>query len=218
MATLVQNYWDEFLTLIGGIAAIANIFGVVALLFLKVQYKKVLAAHKHGLDTQLAVHEAELRAKHEKEIAVLRIELEQTAAQRQLMFSRIYEKREEIIRALYPKLREALDACVSATASVGGSGVDDAIRKMRAMHTEFELVSIYFTEDFSQKWHEKVDAVATSLHMLDYAHKNQTKNAAEDYARASQAFEKCVTAFRGVTGELRRQLRVLIGVQEPSKL
>jgi len=54
-------YLDAVIEIVGGVAAVLNIVGVLGLLLLKTQYKKALAKHQHDLDVKFAKHEAILR-------------------------------------------------------------------------------------------------------------------------------------------------------------
>ena len=206
---------DAVIQLFGGVAAVVNIVGVVGVLWLKTQYKKALARQQHALDLKLVEHETTLSVKHEKEIELLRAELQRAAAERQLLFSAVYQKREEILRDLYRKLNEAINACDEAHRPGKSDMVDDAQRQMRHLHTEMENVASYFTASFCEKWHKHVEAVATALGQFKFAAETQTPNWNADKQLLAKAFDEYITAWKAIRTELRKEIRKLIGIEEP---
>ena len=206
--------FDAVLNIIGGVSALLNIAGIALMVWFKAQYKKMLAQHQHGLDIKFAEHEAYIKAKHESEIQLLQNKLQQKLSENQIIFSNVYAKREEALKGLYSELRTALDACVEASASSSNyDQVESARAQMRAMHTKLEVVSIYFTEKFCHKWHKAVDDVATALSSLQASRVNLSSNWAEDRRIGQRAFEDCIAAFRNMTGDLKNEIRKLIGIE-----
>lgn len=131
---------------------------VVVLVLRSYISEKMKNAIKNEYDQKLETHKAELKAKSDIEIERLRSQLNVTAAERQIKFSRLHEKRAEIIAEAYSKLREllfALNDYVKIYEMSGGPPREERYKTLinthRAFYDAYSLKLIFFPKAVADK-------------------------------------------------------------------
>lgn len=106
-----MNVWETILTVFGGVSALLALLGYLG-----------RTAIKHWLDKDLDVHKANLRLAEVESTERLRSSLQLAAHEHQVRFTRLHEKRAEVISKLYELLREHMWSSGKATSIVRISG------------------------------------------------------------------------------------------------
>ncbi|MFN4166116.1 MAG: hypothetical protein ACK4GK_16180 [Ferrovibrio sp.] len=113
---------------------------------------------KNEYDQKLETHKAELKAKSEIEIERLKSQLNITAAEHQIKFSRLHERRAEIVAETYSTLREllfALNDYVKIFELSGGPTREERYKTLftahRAFYDAYSLKLIFFPKTVADK-------------------------------------------------------------------
>lgn len=204
---------DALINVLGGISAVLNVVGVIALVWLKTQYKKVLADHTHRLDVQFATREAELRLKTETELTVLKANLQRTAAETQRRFDAVYAKREELLNHLHRELIVALNLTREATRPGNLEIGAELAASFGRLHAAMEEAAIYFPEDFCERWHQHASNLRETLDRFFSARRLRTPNLQQDLQENRQTYNEHLTAFKAMRSELRTEIRKWLGTE-----
>jgi hypothetical protein len=106
-----MNFWDELLIALGGNAALLIVLGFLARSLLQTWLSRDIKNLELGLkakgDAELERLKADLKAQGEISNEQLKSHLQQTAFQHQVRFSKLHDKRGEVIEQLYEQLVEA---------------------------------------------------------------------------------------------------------------
>lgn len=113
---------------------------------------------KSEYDQKLETHKAELKAKSDVEIERLRSQLNITAAEHQVKFTRLHETRAEVTAETYSTLREllfALNDYVKIFEMSGGPSREDRYKKLidnhKAFYNAYSLKLIFFPKAVADK-------------------------------------------------------------------
>jgi hypothetical protein len=202
--------WQELLIVFGGNAAL---LATCAYLI-----KSLLT---HRLSKDLKVFEAELQAKANGSIEQLKHSLEVLAAEHQVRFSKLHEKRADVIAELYKLLVEAFWAAQSFVSPMEFGGEkskpekhQEAITKLREFFTFFGTHRIYLPESICKLLDKAVDDVGS--HVIDFGvyvtmpqppGPGLLEGKMETWIRAYQILDKEIpVARKAIEGEFRRIL------------
>lgn len=151
----MDDFLFQMLSSIGTAALTASGIIFLAKTWLSERIKNSI---KNEYDQKLETHKAELRAKSDIEIERLRSQLNITAAEHQVKFSRLHEKRAEIVAETYSKLREllfALNNYVRLYERSDGPSREERYKILIGTHTAFydaySLKLIFFPQAVADK-------------------------------------------------------------------
>jgi len=127
--------WQTILITIGGNAAVLAVLGILARSLINGLLAK-----------DLTKFEIELKARSDSTIERLKNELQIATIEHQIRFSRLHEKRGEVIAELYKKLVEAIDCTEIFSATADMEKFPKTFRKIKEFTQFFDKHRIYFPE------------------------------------------------------------------------
>jgi hypothetical protein len=189
---------------------------------IKSEYDEKLETLKAQLkgqyDEKLETHKAQLKAQADVEIEKLKSELNITAAQSQFRFSKLHEKRAEIIAEVYASLREALTCLSEYTKAFepdGGASRED--RRKNAANAANSFAKLYAAKQIfiPEAAAAKLDEINQELKsaFIQFAYgvdmmPNENLDHTSNWVKVAGKVEKLSkTALR----ELERDFRSLLG-------
>jgi hypothetical protein len=205
-----MNSWQSILLAFGGNAALLVVLGWLARSFGSQLLAKDLEAFKAGLAS--ASSEASDRLKNKLQMASL---------EHQVRFSKLHERRAEVITTLYGLLVEAQWAGQSLVAIAEFSGEPSkqekyvtAMNKSAEFFREFDKNRIFLPEQACQQIEEFLRGMRTRVIRFavysqtnDYAPEHVIKEKYENWVKASEYFDSEVPiARRALETELRNML------------
>jgi len=147
--------WKEFATALG---ASTVLLGAVAWL--------IRSLLKQLLSKDIEIHKTQLKTESDRNLETFRATLQQRATEHQILFSRLHDKRANIVAELYSKMVEAISATESFVSPAEWVGEPDKKEKYKkAMHhivdffCYFDRRRIFLEKPLCQKIDEMVNAV-----------------------------------------------------------
>jgi len=177
---------QDVITILSSSAIATALSGVLVFLARNWISERLKASIQHEYDQKLETHKAQLKSQTEAEIIRLKAQLEIAAAERNVQYSRIFEKTAEVIAQTYEKLLALSQAAEDYTQLLERR--DDPSRKQLAEN--FRQTSIAFLEYFPPKkiylpkeTAEKIRVLSNTMH------------------RATRQFSMALAVGRGQTRE-----------------
>ncbi len=181
--------------------------------------ERIKNAIQHEYDAKLETHKAQLSAENGATLEKLKSQLQAAALEREVQFSAVYSKREELLGKLHNTMTAVLVACLEATRP-GLTQISSATQeKFHVMHTMMDEAAIYFPEAFCDRWHQHTIELHQTLSTFLAARVLETPNFAGDLERSKVTYEKHLAAYRTMRSELRQEIRQWLGTTSsaPSK-
>lgn len=184
--------------------------------------EKIKGRIKSEYDEKLETHKAQLKAQADVEIEKLKNELSIAAAKTQFQFSKLHEKRAEIIAEVYASLREAI-TCLSEYTKVfepvGGTSRDE--RRKNAMDAANAFAKLYAANQIfiPESAAGKLDEINQELKsaFLQFAYEvDVMPSRAMNHTRTwVEVSEKVAKLSKIALRELERDFRSLLGDEAP---
>lgn len=174
---------------------------------------------KHRMDKDIEAFKLTLSATAERELAVLRANLNQAEFEHQIRFSKLHDRRAEVIAQLYSYLVDLYDAGESFLNKFQSSR-DDHPKKLEALSNAlktalhyFQRHRLYFPEATCARidaFFSKVTDIASNLsyHVSIRADQRDLRQMSLDWNEAWNDFEKQVPELRRA---LEEEFRAILG-------
>jgi hypothetical protein len=182
----------------------------------------IKAVLTQGLQRDLRVFESELKAKADASIEQLKANLQIAATEHQVRFSKLHEKRGEVLADLYKKLTEAVQASQSFTSALEFHGEPSkaekyviAMNAIRDVYLAFDPARIYLPESLCVLMQEFIQTVrkpviSFGVWMRLPEGNRDLKQMNETWAEVDAAFDTTIPEARKV---LETEFRSLLGVK-----
>lgn len=171
-------------------------------------------AIEHEYATKLETHKAQLTSENTITLERLKSQLQAAALERQIQFSAVYAKREELLGKLHKELTETLDACWEATKPDATRITPELQQKISRMHALMNDSALYFPEEFCTRWHERTFELHRTLELFLTARRTETANWQRDLDEGKRRFDEHLAAFNAMRGELRNEIRKWLGTAQ----
>lgn len=213
LADLISQVFKDFF-LPGAVGAIGA--GIVLLAARTFVTEKIKGQIKSEYDHQLEIHKTKLASQSAVEIEKLKSRLGATAAERQLRFAKLHERRAEVIAKSY-ELLKALQSAMIGYVNIAqtGNSTDDERRKMaaNAYNSFFEYLrtnAIFLPKETAQKLEALRLVYVKNFIGFQYgvANAEGDKDRINRWVQISDEVEKLSTT---VIEELEDELRRLLG-------
>ena len=205
----MEPVWQQLLIVFGGNAALVAVFAYLV--------KSLLA---HRLTKDIKVFEVELKAKADASMEQLKNELQVAAIEHQVRFSKLHEKRGEVIAELYKRLVEAFWASQRFASPMEWAGEPtkaenyvEAAESLRQFFIYFEVNRVYLPESICTQLDRFIADVRSpvirfGVYLRIEHPTDKTLDAKMDaWIKAAEAFEKDIPqARRALEAEFRRIL------------
>jgi len=168
---------------------------------------------RNQTESRLESLKSQLKTESEGTLERLKAELQQAGEKRRIQFETVFEKREELLKALHERLIIAVNAAEESTAVGSPEKLPIARQGLRALHGEMEKLSIYFPEAFCRRWHDCVEALAVSLSNYGIANTRRTQDIETDRQLLMRAVDSQIAAMRSIRTDLRQEIRRLLGTE-----
>jgi hypothetical protein len=181
--------------------------------------EKIKGQIKHEYDSQIEILKARLKSEGDVEIEKLKSQLSIAAAQRQVQFSHLHEKRAEVIAEIYASLREAVIAVSEYTKAfepAGGSSLDERRKTAAEAANKFAMIymtnQIYVTEEAANKLDEINRELKQAFIQFAYGVDLMRDISGVDYTEKWIAIGQKVERLSSVVmRELETEFRILLG-------
>ena len=177
---------QDVITILSSSAIATALSGVVVFLARNWISERLKASIQHEYDQKLETHKAQLKSQTEAEIVRLKAQLEIAAAERNVQYSRVFEKTAEVIAQTYQKLLELSQAADAYTQLLEPS--DDPSRKELA-------------QAFQQKAREFLDYFQPKKIYLPKETAERIRALSNALYRATMQFSMALAVGRGQTRE-----------------
>lgn len=164
---------------------------------------------KNEYDAKLETHKAQLKARGDVEIEKLKSDLSIAAAQRQVRFSKLHERRAEVIEEIYKLLKEFLYSTVDYV--WGEVKVPPEEREKKVAEAAEALSALYQAKRIflPRSAAEKVDQVYYEL-------RHASIHFSDNRERENEIFRRLDEVIKPAVEELETEFRTLLG-DEPLK-
>lgn len=188
----METLLKEFFKLLGefGLVVIAAVWLIRK--NIENRLAKDLEAHREKLRAEtekgLEIHRAKLKAETEKELAVLRTELSVVAKEHEVRYSKLHQKRAEIITELYRRFRE-LEKCLQAfefQIEVFGKPLDRYVKPDDNPVQYFHDNKIFFTRELCFAINDLIYAMEKPIAEYEFIHLDLSEKEKVEIFKASK--------------------------------
>lgn len=161
-----MNYWADLFKLFGGVAAAIALLTYLVKILVSHFLSKDLEAYKTEGTKEVEAFKADLAAKNDKAIEVLKARLDVLAQESIIRFTKLHEKRVKILSEMYSLLEDAqvsmgfLEAGCKVEGELTKEFVEMAAEKNRKLFPFFNKNKLYFSSELANK----IFTVISGLH------------------------------------------------------
>jgi hypothetical protein len=209
----MKAFFVELIKTLGTAAIVVAAFAWVA--------KSVIT---HFLSRKIEAYKLELKNQSDKETERLRSRLQIIAQERQITFSRLHEKRAEIVADSYPLIHKLQSKAVKLGHDMFFSGLREPKDKAKQIFDEcfefyeyFQERRIYFSEEVCAIMDRFVEVIAEA----NSAVRNGPDNLDHGSKAGQEAYSKMAVLMDQlpeIRKSIERDFRTLLGVTTPSNL
>jgi hypothetical protein len=188
-----MTYWQEFLKVLGGAAVLVGVLGYLVKTLVSHLLSKDRDAHKNSLSTesakQLAEYKDKLGAASRKEIEGFKATLQILTQDSIVRFTKLHEKRIEILSEMYSLLEDACTSMESLKSYCETGNIEftkDRAKEAAAANNKllpfFRKNKLYFSSALSRQIEDVIHALhgsAFDLVMASWSDKDVPKRSAE---------------------------------------
>jgi hypothetical protein len=186
------------------------------------EYELRLEAHKAQLkgeyDEKLETHKAQLKAQGDIEIEKLKSELSIAAAQRQAMFSRLHDRRANVIAEVYAAVKEAVSSLLEYTKALTLAGDKPreerkqiAVQKINAFSLLYNEKKIFIPIGAADKLDAIFDTLKETFWLFSSGVETNHQSGSERVKIWTEIGNKANYLSNKAVTELERDFRVLLG-------
>ncbi len=207
----MENFWQELTKLLGIFILFAGAISWLIKSIITHFLSRDTESYKSQLTRDVENYKIQLNTEATKEIEKLKGSLQITAKEHEVRFSKLHEKRAEIISKLYSKLYQA-DVSVGALEIRVKDGYDETILKEAAQKAHerclialrfFEKNRLYLSKELSDKIHQILSTLELTSKSVSYSDSIR-KNGLEIY---SDQKEKIASIMES----LEQEFRIMLG-------
>ncbi|MDP8239905.1 MAG: hypothetical protein P9X24_12510 [Candidatus Hatepunaea meridiana] len=187
---------------------------------IKNEYDQKLETHKSKLkartDAGIETHKAQLKSQMDVEIEKLKSSLSIAAAERNIKFSKLHEKRASVIAETYSLLNElyrAVDNYVKVFEPAGGKPRKErckiAVKALQALRKYYSKRIIFLPQSMVEKI-RKID-IELAKTFLEFANDIDSQEGTGNTKQWYKIFERMKGEIKDAFGELENEFRKLLG-------
>ncbi len=208
----MENFWQEFAKLLGVFAVIAGAASWLIKSIVTYFLSKDTENYKSRLTKDVEDFKNQLTKETTRETENLKSQLQITAKEREIQFSKLHEKRAEIICDFYQLIYEA-DKSIRALEYRVKNNNDEGMLEKSAQEAHeaciaaldfFEKHKLYLSKDLSDKIHRILSTMELTSLSYNYSDSLLRSNGLEIYTKQK---EKIATIMEG----LEQEFRIMLG-------
>lgn len=175
---------------------------------------------KSDYDQKLETHKAKLKAESDLEVEKLRSQLSLIAKEHEVVFSKLHEKRAEIIAKFYSKLNLVhvrLTDYVNPFERPGGPTKDELFRFLVDAHKEFSDLNISSAIFLPAKIDHKIGELNKELLQIgnEFTEMVRTRSTPNYMKRWVEIEQRCSGPIKVSLADLAKEFRRLLGDKDP---
>ncbi|MDQ8182717.1 hypothetical protein [Pelagicoccus sp. SDUM812005] len=190
---------EQIIRSIGGLAGIFNILGALFVIYLAIRHKKILAKYNHKLSIQLEAFRSTLETEKTKHSVV---------------FTRLYEKREEALLKLWKALIHLRRVSLDASAVSPRCTLKEFLKIAQKTKEDFEMVEFYFPKEFCEDWYSAIEDIQNSTYPILQMREKRTDDWEKDRLSLKNSVDRFIRVWDSTKEPLRLRIQELIKVKE----